>query len=182
MKNVFKLTVLALVLGVTGNAVAAVANDEAQGSFRWLGPLPAENVNGLNTKIVNAGSIDHQRGMLTFAKNATAGYDLTSSSELIFNVHTSTGAAPDTWTPATSFDYKIQNLQFSTGGMALNAVTVGSEEFHVKANSVAVTAAGLTGVSGDQKLTIGTNGPLTTGFEPGTDVMVQATIFVTNAI
>lgn len=182
MKNVFKLTVLALVLGVTGNAVAAVEDDQAVGTFRWLGALPAENVNGLNAKIVNTGTIDHQNGLLTFAKNATAGYDLTSSSELIFNVHTSTAAAPNTWTPATSFDYKLRNVQFSTGGIALNAVTPGAEEFHVKANSVAIPAAGLTGVNGDQKLTIGANGPLTTGFEPSSDVMVQATIFVTNAI
>lgn len=182
MKNIFKLSTLALVLGlsVTGNAVAVIGEDQATGVFQWSGTLPSENVDGTSVKIVNPGPLKHDEGTLTFAINANEGYDLTSSSELVFEVHKGTGAAPTTWTAATSFDYEVQHLQFSAG---LGPVKTGTDEFHIKANAVAIPSTGKAGANGLQRLTVGADAPLKgTGFTDGAAVVVQATILVSNAV
>ncbi|CAK2125447.1 conserved exported hypothetical protein [Vibrio crassostreae] len=166
--KLFSLGLAVVVMGFGSNALA----DDATGVFQWKGAIPPSNT-GVDTRIVNTGTVPHLNGTMTFAASAAPGeYEVLGSSELTFGVEES-GAA------AASFDYEIQSLKFSAGGGVLAEVSA-SPEFTVKANGTSlVKGTPVTGASGNVNLTVSNDSPIDFA-QANDDVVVQATILVTN--
>lgn len=178
MKNVMKTTVLALLVGMGASATvsAAPAADQASGIFQWVGTVPAAPSGG-NTKIVNKGTVAHDKGTLMFQEDsATPGkYELLDSTELIFGVEVASA-------PATSFDYEVENVKFSHGGGLMNNVDATTPEFDVSADgTVLVKGTPVSNSSGaDVRMRL-TTAQSTNAVSGGETVVVQAAILVTNA-
>ncbi|TCW20759.1 hypothetical protein [Vibrio crassostreae] len=167
--KLFSLGLIAAVMGFGSNAFA----DDATGVFQWVGSIPAANT-GTDTRIVDTGSTPHLNGIMTFVGSAVPGeFEVAGSSELTFTVEES-GAA------AKSFDYEIQSLKFSAGGGLLSEVST-KPEFTVKANGASlVKGTPVVGASGNVNLKVTNDNPINFAKEKD-DVVVQATILVTNA-
>lgn len=182
MKNLFKIsTISALVLLSANSMAATVGVDAASGSFQWVGTVLAESVDATDFKIIQAGTIDHDKGTLTF-DNASGVISISSSSELAFDV---VSTIDDT--PMASYDYELSTLKFSTGGSLLASDS--ANEFIVNAVSSVgdaplVIGTPVSGATGATKLTLESKaGGFTTGVvTEGDEVIVQASVLVSNAI
>ncbi|EPN4952620.1 hypothetical protein ACT0HV_000575 [Vibrio diabolicus] len=168
MNTILKTSIFALTLGF---GIAAHADDASQ-TFEWYGKVMDAPIGG-DTKIVGDGFED---GLLTFTEGASAGeYEIAGSSTITFGVE-------EQGVPSTSFDYEIKNLQFSAGGDIMREVDLTAPEFTIEANGTnLVKDQPVVGASGDVNLRVVNEQPLTI-LEPGDDVLVHATVLVTNSI
>ncbi|MCJ8303306.1 hypothetical protein [Shewanella sp.] len=186
MKNVFKIATISALVMLSANSMAAtVGVDAASGNFQWVGTVAPVNVGATDFEIVQAGTVDHDKGTLTFA-NESGVISISGSSELAFDVvQTVAGAAPGT--PMVSYDYELSTLKFSTGGSLL--ASDDANEFVVNAvssigNAPLVIGTPVVGATGATKLSLESKAG---GFTPGVvaegdEVIVQASILVSNAV
>lgn len=187
MKTLFKIAALTVVMGLGANAMAA--EETATAAFQWAGSIPPSNVNTDNVRIINTGTVDHDRGTLVF--NEVDGeantYKLVSSSELIFGVQKKTGAE---WIKHNTYSYKLGQLQFSAGGGLVKSVSdaQNAAEFKILANDVELTknTALNTTRNGDVHLSVAGGVNLVgTEADPlvgGDAVVVHSTVLVTVSI
>ncbi|TOK18363.1 hypothetical protein CGI23_24225 [Vibrio parahaemolyticus] len=174
MKNIMKMSAIAMALMVGGNAYA----EEASATFQWTGTVTAAPVSG-SVKIVNTGTHNFDEGMLTFAESSTVGnYDIASSTQLIFQVQEDTG----TVAPTDTLKYEVKNLKFAAGGGFMTEVDAAAPEFTVVADATTELDKGSqfdVSLNKDVSLTL-TNKKEIDFVKAGDEVAVQATVLVTH--
>ena len=169
MKNVFKIATISAMVMLAGNAVAV----ESTGNFQWTGTVAAANVIDPELVIVDTGTVGHNDGTLIFAVDETTN-DVTieSSSELSFNVETSTGDQAD-------YFYSLTNLKFSSGGGLLAEDS--AEEFSVMVDSnPLVKNVSSVSTSESTLMTLATGASGMPSVVEGDEVVVQATVLISN--
>ncbi|MPY22477.1 hypothetical protein FM037_08175 [Shewanella psychropiezotolerans] len=169
MKNVFKIATISALVMLAGNAVAV----ESTGNFQWTGTVAAANVIDPELVIVDTGTVGHNDGTLTFAVDETTkAVTVSSSSELSFNVEDSTGAQ-------ANYFYALTNLKFSSGGGLLGEDT--AEEFSVMVDSSALVKNTSTAAAESVIMTLETGASGMPSVAEGDEVVVQATVLISDA-
>ncbi|TKG09032.1 hypothetical protein [Vibrio sp. F13] len=143
-------------------------------TFQWIGTVPGM-VTGTTYEIYNPGGTDHSSGMLIFKNDGTK-VEITSSSDLVFNVRDNT-----TKLDASSFSVELTKLSFSAGGGLLKDV-VNDEFILSKDNTPMVVGTPVTAQVGEQKLTIASNAAGITSAKESDQVVLQGVILVSNIL
>ncbi len=169
MKKLFKIATASALVMLSANAVAS----EATGYFQWTGSIVPTNIES-DIKIIDTGTIKHDKGELQFTESSTAGeYEISSSTELAFDVvNASTDVHVD-------YTYTVETIQFSLGSDHLGTDFNG--QFEVIADGVSVVKNTISGdITGETVLTLGS----TAGFvaEGGDTLIVLATVLVSGEI
>ena len=169
MKNVFKIATISALVMLAGNAVAI----ESTGNFQWTGTVAASNVIDRELDIVDTGTVGRNDGTLTFAVDETSKeVTIASSSELSFNVETSTGDQAD-------YFYALTNLKFAAGGGLL--AEDAAEEFSVIVDSNPLVKNTSTAAAESVLMTLATGAAGMPSVAEGDEVVVQATILISDA-
>ena len=157
-------------------AVPSPAED-VSGAFQWIGTVPV-SAPGTNWKIVNTGSVDHQGGSLSFQEGSTANhYELIDSSELKFNVVDTANSN----TEATSYDYELTSIKFSTSGGFLQDVDNATPEFALTADGAQLSLGSKVNHANSTDVTLQVITPSeTSAVSAGDEVVIQAVILINN--
>lgn len=154
-------------------AVAASTAEDIVGTFQWTGTVPVYQP-GTNWKIINSGVIDHLAGTVTF-NTAPGGYEITDSSELRFQVVD--GANSDA--AATSFDYQLTSLRFSSGGGFMSDA---NGEFTVTGDGADLNLNDTVNKAGSEVSLKLKTSAATNAVDAGDEVVIQAVILINNQV
>ncbi|MEF1285857.1 hypothetical protein QTN94_18515 [Vibrio sp. M250220] len=160
-------------LAIALMAAPTFALADATATFTWSGTVPKVDEVSTDYKIVNVGSTEFNSGMLGFSNSTSNGITIETASRMQFTVKKTDD------TDVGSYKYKVEKVELQKTGGFMEETT----DITVTGDGQDLTVGtAVAGVLSGTNISLKTGEDISSiGLAEGDDVLVQATILVTDA-